>query len=146
MQTCGNPIDSPICFPIFNWLNTLKTGMTASDFQLGVAKVAVNMAIGLILLRIFPSSDPTGSWIKNFMKKCQEYEFVHTFVNAFIQKYTDNEGNIKNVQNLDIHIQEIFTDKKQARYMENWLLTPVCDTKHLPQKSKKKNKKKKKNP
>ncbi len=68
MQTCGNPIDTVFCFPIFNVLNTLKTGLTVADFQMGVARIAVSLAISLLMNKLFPSSDPTGGWMKNFLK------------------------------------------------------------------------------
>ena len=69
MQTCGNPIDSPLCYPIFNVLNTLKTGLTIDDFQKGVDKHIISMGIGLWMHCLFPSLKPTGDWTKNFLKK-----------------------------------------------------------------------------
>ena len=52
MMTCGDPLTAPTAFPIINWLNQLKVGMTLSDLVMGIAQIAVSIAIDAIFAKL----------------------------------------------------------------------------------------------
>ncbi|MFK7994436.1 MAG: hypothetical protein AB8B87_09890 [Granulosicoccus sp.] len=52
MMTCGDPFTLPTAFPIINWLNELKVGMTLKDLLLGIAQIAVSIAIDAIFNKL----------------------------------------------------------------------------------------------
>lgn len=45
MMTCGDPVTLPTAVPIINFLNPLKVGLSLSDLIMGIAKIAVSIAI-----------------------------------------------------------------------------------------------------
>jgi len=52
MMTCGDPFTLPTAVPIINWLNQLKVGMSLADLLLGIAKIAVSIAIDAIFNKL----------------------------------------------------------------------------------------------
>jgi len=69
MLTCGNPISAPAAWPMFNVLNTLKTGLTLGDILFGEVKILTTMGIDALFNKFFPSSKMTGSYGKELLKK-----------------------------------------------------------------------------
>jgi len=51
-MTCGDPFTLPTAVPIINWLNQLKVGMSLADLLLGIAKIAVSIAIDAIFNKL----------------------------------------------------------------------------------------------
>jgi len=45
MMTCGDPITAPTAFPLINFTHTLTVGMTLGDFLMGLASIAISIAI-----------------------------------------------------------------------------------------------------
>ncbi|NJD11740.1 MAG: hypothetical protein FIB01_15310, partial [Gemmatimonadetes bacterium] len=45
MMTCGDPITAPTAFPLVNFTHTLTVGMTLGDFLMGLASIAISIAI-----------------------------------------------------------------------------------------------------
>ena len=68
MMTCGNPFKLPTAFPIINWLNQLKVGMSLKDLLMGIAQIAVSIAISAIFNKLGKGKE-TGSVAKEIGKK-----------------------------------------------------------------------------
>ncbi len=45
MMTCGDPLTLPLSFPLVNWTHTLTVGLTLADFLVGLANIAISVAI-----------------------------------------------------------------------------------------------------
>jgi len=52
MMTCGDPITAPTAFPILNLLNELKVGMSLKDLLIGIAQIAVSIAIDALFNKL----------------------------------------------------------------------------------------------
>lgn len=48
MMTCGDPLTLPTARPLINWMNNLTVGLTLADFLMGLARIAVSIAIDAI--------------------------------------------------------------------------------------------------
>ncbi|MCF6263460.1 MAG: hypothetical protein L3J24_07745 [Xanthomonadales bacterium] len=48
MMTCGDPLTLPTARPLINWMNNLTVGLTFADFLMGLARIAVSIAIDAI--------------------------------------------------------------------------------------------------
>jgi len=69
MMTCGDPCSSPIfAFPLTNMPNTLKVGISGLDIVIGVAMIAVSVAVDLIF-EYFPFKKLFYKTMKKFGTK-----------------------------------------------------------------------------
>ena len=48
MMTCSEPFDLPLAFPILNWMNTLKVGLSGLDLIMGWGMIAFSLVVDLI--------------------------------------------------------------------------------------------------
>lgn len=63
MMTCGDPVSAPTTFPIVNWLNTVKVGMSLMDLMMGILAASVSMLIDAVFAKLGgPADEVSDIW------------------------------------------------------------------------------------